>query len=110
MRTMEENRLSSGIAVEAVSESVEELIAHLSEQSKRTEQLIRDHIDRHPGWKQQRELLDTIPGLGESTAAALLAEVPDIKAVQERPAGGGLRRAGAARAAVGQHLNRPQTM
>ena len=30
MRTMEENRLSSGITVEAVSASVEELIAHLS--------------------------------------------------------------------------------
>lgn len=79
MRTMEENRLSSGILVEAVRESVEELIAHLSEQIKRTEQLIRDHIDRHPGLKEQRELLDSIPGIGEATAAALLAEVPDLK-------------------------------
>ena len=41
--------------------------------------LIRSHIDRHPGLKKQRELLDTIPGVGEATAAALLAEVPDIK-------------------------------
>jgi transposase len=41
--------------------------------------LIRDHIDRHPGLKKQRELLDTIPGIGGTTAAALLAEVPDIK-------------------------------
>jgi transposase len=79
MRTMEENRLSSGIAVEAVRESVEELISHLSEQIKRTEQLIRDHIDRHPGLKKQHELLDSIPGVGEATAAVLLAEVPDIK-------------------------------
>jgi transposase len=36
MRTMEENRLSSGIVVEAVRASVEELIAHLSGQIKRT--------------------------------------------------------------------------
>ena len=79
MRTMEENRLSSGITVEAVRESVEELLAHLSEQIKRTEQLIRDHIDCHPGLKRQRELLDSIPGIGEATAAALLAGVPDIK-------------------------------
>jgi transposase len=79
MRTMEENRLSSGISVEAVRASVEELISHLSEQIKRTQQLIRDHIDRHPGLKKQRELLDSIPGIGEATAAALLAEVPDIK-------------------------------
>lgn len=79
IRTMEENRLSAGIAVEAVRESVEELIAHLSEQIKRTEALIRDHIGNHPGLKKQRELLDSIPGVGEATAAVLLAEVPDIK-------------------------------
>jgi transposase len=78
MRTMEENRLSSGVAVEAVRESVEELIAHLSEQIKKTQALIREHMDSHPGLKRQRELLDTIPGIGETTAAVLLAEVPDI--------------------------------
>ena len=79
MRTMEENRLSSGITLEAVRASVEELLAHLSEQIKRTEQLIRDHIGRHPGLKKRRELLDSIPGIGEATAAVLLAEVPDMK-------------------------------
>jgi transposase len=78
MRTAEENRLSSGITVEAVRASVEELIAHLSEQIKRTEALIREHINNHPGLRRQRELLDTIPGIGETTAAALLAEVPDF--------------------------------
>ena len=76
---MEENRLSSGINVEAVRASVEELIAHLSEQIKRTEALIHDQIDRHPGMKKQSELLDSIPGVGEATAAALLAEVPEVK-------------------------------
>jgi transposase len=79
MRTMEEDRLSSGIAVDAVRESVEELIAHLSEQIRKTSALIREHIDGHPDLKRQRELLDSIPGIGEATAAVLLAEVPDIK-------------------------------
>ena len=78
MRTMEENRLSSGIAVAAVRASVEGHLAYLSEQIKRTERLIRAHIDSHPGLRRQRELLDSIPGVGEATAAALLAEVPDI--------------------------------
>ncbi len=41
MRTAEQNRLSSGSAVEAVRASVEEVIAHLSEQIKKTEVLIR---------------------------------------------------------------------
>ncbi len=54
-------------------------IAHLKEQIARTEKLIRIHIDKHPGLRQQRELLDSIPGIGETTATLLLAEVPDIK-------------------------------
>ena len=78
MRVAEENRLAAGGTVAAVRASVEEHIAYLSEQIKRTEALIRDHIDRHPCLKRQSELLDSIPGIGEATAAALLAEVPDI--------------------------------
>jgi transposase len=79
MRVAEENRLSSGVAVEAVRQSVEEHVAYLNEQIKRTEGLIRDHIDRHPTLKRQRALLDSIPGVGEATAALLLAEMTDIK-------------------------------
>ncbi len=50
MRVAEENRLSAGITVAAVSSSVEEMIAHLKEQIARTEKLSRDHIDKHPGF------------------------------------------------------------
>ncbi len=99
MRVAQENRLSSGITVEAVRESVEELIAHLCEQIKKTEALIRDHIDNHPSLKRQRELLDSIPGIGQTTAAVLLAEVPDIsqyKSARQVAAFAGLARARAA--------------
>lgn len=82
MRTSEENRLSSGIAVEAVRASVEGLPAHLAEQIKKTEALIRDLIGQHPSLKRQSELLDSIPGIGETTAAALLAEVSDFSQYQ----------------------------
>jgi transposase len=79
MRVAEENRLSSGVVVEAVRQSVEEHVAYLSEQIKRTEGLIRDHVDRHPTLKRRSALLDSIPGVGEATAALLLAEITDIK-------------------------------
>jgi transposase len=78
MRVMEENRLSSGVTVEMVRQSVEELLAHLNAQIKRTEELIRQHIDNHPTLKQQSELLDSIPGIAETTAALLLSEITDI--------------------------------
>jgi transposase len=79
MRVAEENRLSSGITVEMVRESVEELLNHLNTQIKRTEHLIRDQINRHPRLKQQSELLDSIPGITQTTAAHLLSEITDIR-------------------------------
>lgn len=79
MRVMEENRLSSGIAVDSVRESVEAHLTYLSEQIKRCEELIRKHIKGHPTLKAQSELLDSIPGIAETTAALLLAEITDIK-------------------------------
>jgi transposase len=78
MRVMEENRLSSGITVEVVRASVEDLLNHLNTQIKRTEELIREHINSHPTLKQQSQLLDSIPGIAETTAALLLSEITDI--------------------------------
>jgi transposase len=79
MRVMEENPLSCGITVEMVRESVKELLTHLKTQIKRTEELIRQHINSHSTLKQQSQLLDSIPGIARSTAALLLSEITDIK-------------------------------
>ncbi len=78
MRVAEENRLSSGIAVDAVRHSLEAHIAYLREQIKQTEELIQKHINNHPDLKEQSELLDSIPGIGNTTAALLLAEITNI--------------------------------
>jgi transposase len=75
---MEENRLTSGITVEAVRQSVETHLSYLNQEIKRTEELIREHINNHPTLKQQSELLDSIPGIAATTAARLLAEMTDI--------------------------------
>jgi transposase len=78
MRVMEENRLSSIITVDSVRQSVEEHLAYLSEQIKRAEELIRNHINNHPRLRRESELLDSIPGIAETTAALLLSEIVDI--------------------------------
>lgn len=79
MRLMEENRLSSGGLTEPVRHSLAEHIAYLIEEIKRTEALIQQHISNHPDLKEQSDLLDSIPGIGETTAALLLAEIVNIK-------------------------------
>jgi transposase len=79
MRVMEENRLSAGLVVEVVRASVEELLTHLNAQIKRTEKLIREHIDGHATLKRRSQLLDSIPGIAETTAALLLSEIVDLR-------------------------------
>ncbi len=74
-----ENRLSSGISIDAVRRSLEEHIAYLVEEIKQTEKMIREHINNHPDLKEQSELLNSIPGIGNTTAALLLAEIVNIK-------------------------------
>lgn len=77
MRTQELNRLEAGVPVADVRASIEAVLANLDTQIAHVQQLIRDHLDRHPGLRAQRELLITIPGIGETTAAVLIAELFD---------------------------------
>ena len=78
MRTAESNRLEAIISVDVVKTSVEEHVAYLDQQIEQTQALIRTHINHHPRLKQQSALLDSIPGIGDTTAALLLAEIVDV--------------------------------
>jgi transposase len=78
MRQQETNRLAAGIQAESVKKSVTDHIAYLDSQITHTQSLIRDHIDQTPLLKQQRDLLSSIPGIGDLTAAKLLSEFVDI--------------------------------
>lgn len=78
MRTMENNRLAAGVGSAAVRESLEATLTFLEEQIVRTEKAIRDHIGSHPSLKAKKELLTSIPGVGDATAALVLSELPDV--------------------------------
>ena len=82
MLQQERNRLSAGIQSATVKASVEQHIAYLDEQVTHTQSLIKGHIDQNPTLRQRRELLTSIPGIGETTAAKLLAEIVDINHYQ----------------------------
>ncbi len=67
------NRLSAGVKSPAVRRQLEAQRAFCDEQLEQLQQLMRDHIDTHPDLKRRQALLDSIPGIGELTAAKLLA-------------------------------------
>lgn len=75
MRTMEHNRLTAGITIREVEASIKSTLKYLDDEIKRTETLIKEHVRKHPQLKADRDLLLSIPGIGEATTARLLAEI-----------------------------------
>lgn len=78
MYQQEQNRLET--ATDAIARLINKHLEHLQELIKETKTLISDHFDKHPDLKSQRELLKSIPGIGEQTAAILLAEMGNLDA------------------------------
>lgn len=79
MKQQEANRLEASPTGD-VRASIEAHMRYLDEDITKTKQLINDHFDQHPGLKAQRQLLISIPGIAEQTAAAILAEIGSIEA------------------------------
>lgn len=82
MRTQELNRLKSGNSSQAVGKSCYRMIDCLDEEIKLMKAAIKQHIDTHSELKSQKNLLISIPGIGEDTAAILLAEIGSISLFQ----------------------------
>jgi len=71
MRVKEQTRRheSQGEALE----SIDRVLALLTEEQTKLEQRIRDHIDQHPDLRRQQKLLTSIPGIGERVSSYFLA-------------------------------------
>lgn len=76
MRQMEKNRLA--VADAAVITSIESVLQTLESQIKEVKETIQQHVDNDANLKHQSDLLETIPSVGKSTSAALLATLGDV--------------------------------
>jgi transposase len=86
------NRLSVA-RTSTIKAQLQAQLALLDEQIKQTKRAINDHINHFPHLKQQRDLLASIPGIGELTAGKLLAEwrsITQFKCVAQLVAVAGL--------------------
>jgi transposase len=77
MRTQENNRLE--VSRDAVRDHIQQHLDWLDDDIKQLVETINDHIDHHPNLKEKRELLNSIPGIGERTSAVILAFYADTE-------------------------------
>ncbi len=75
--TAQKNRLAT-CRDERVRQSLLRIIEQLEAEIAQLQQEIQQHIDSHPPLAEQKELLITIKGIGEHTAALLMAEMYDL--------------------------------
>ncbi len=72
----EHNRLEKTEISQAGPEvvlSIQTMLGHLETEKKRLLQHIDEHIDQHPGLKSDRQLLESIPGVGPVISRYLMA-------------------------------------
>lgn len=69
-----EKTVVSGVSAD-VRASIETVRAQLKAEKTRLESLIDDHIDNHPDLKKDRELLESIPGIGSVMARQMVAVI-----------------------------------
>ena len=77
-QTRERNRLQAGLESTVVKASIQATLAFLATQIAQLEQLIQSHIDHYPDLKRDHDLLTSIKGIGDKTAAIILGELPDV--------------------------------
>lgn len=79
MHQQEANRLESALNQPGMQASIQSHMQWLQANIKELEKQIDDHIDRHPSLRADVDLVTSIPGLGNTTAAKVLAYLGDVR-------------------------------
>lgn len=77
MRVAEKNRLDH-YTDKVLQKMVKKLIAHIDRQVAQVEKQIAKLLEKDVVWKAKREILTSVPGVGDTTAITLLAELPEL--------------------------------
>lgn len=73
-----------------VKSSVKQMIKSFDRQIEKVKKQIGDHLDNHPDLKRNKELLTSIPGIGDLTAGILLSEINGSSEPKKKVAHAGL--------------------
>ena len=83
MRTAEKNRLEH-VGDQAIGRSIAAVIRTIERELAKVEQNLHDHITRTPELQQKTDQLKSVPGIGDTTAMMLVAEVPELGRLNRR--------------------------
>jgi transposase len=86
MLTAEKNRLGQalGRGRRPVKKSLKAHIAFLERELRTTDSDLRDTVHRSPAWREQEDLLRSVPGVGPVLSLTLLAELPELGRLTRR--------------------------
>jgi transposase len=76
MLKAEQNRLRT--ISPSLKGSVQRMITTLKAEKKSLDTQIQQFMNEQTAWQEQREILDSAPGVGKVTTATLLAELPEL--------------------------------
>jgi transposase len=79
MHQQEANRLEAAMNQAGMCESIEGHMQWLQDSIRKLERQINDHIDGHPGLREDAKLITSIPGVGNTTAAKVMAYLGDVR-------------------------------
>lgn len=82
MRTSERNHLATGSG--EVQASIQEHLTYLNAQIKQGEEEIGDLLEDAPEMRKQREILESVPGVGQITAFTLLGYLPELGQINRK--------------------------
>ncbi len=77
LRTAENNRQQT-VSVKDVRKSIQQVVDTLNKEIKRVEKKILSLVESNDDWKAKADLLQSTPGVGQTTAAVLLSDLPEL--------------------------------
>jgi len=82
LRTTEKNRRQ--VMPQTLKAGIDRIIKTLNAELKTLEQLIDHAVDQHAPSRHKRELLTSMPGIGNSVAATLIGDLPELGSLNRR--------------------------
>jgi len=83
MHTAETNRMEHA-PDKAIGRSLRAVLKTIERQMNNIDHQIRDHLDSRPELQRKTQQLESVPGIGETTAALLVTELPELGRLNRR--------------------------